>query len=85
MNEPLKFKLFSVYGQIKFKLFSVYGQILHKDVLLESFKRVKKNNGCAGVDKVSIKKFEEHLDENIEVILNELKNHVLNNNLILKP
>ena len=62
MNEPLKFKLFSVYGQI-----------LHKDVLLESFKRVKKNNGCAGVDKVSIKKFEEHLDENIEVILNELK------------
>lgn len=62
MNEPLKFKLFSVYGQI-----------LHKDVLLESFKRVKKNNGCAGVDKVSIKKFEEHLDENIEAILNELK------------
>lgn len=62
MNEPLKFKLFSVYGQI-----------LHKDVLLESFKRVKKNNGCAGVDKVSIKKFEEHLDENIETILNELK------------
>lgn len=62
MNEPLKFKLFSVYGQI-----------LHKDVLLESFKRVKKNNGCAGIDKVSIKKFEEHLDENIDEILNELK------------
>lgn len=62
MNEPLKFKLFSVYGQI-----------LHKDVLLESFKRVKKNNGCAGIDKVSIRKFEEHLDENIEIILNELK------------
>lgn len=62
MNEPLKFKLFSVYGKI-----------LHKDVLLESFKRVKKNNGCAGVDKVSIKKFEEHLDENIDLLLNELK------------
>lgn len=62
MNEPLKFKLFSLYGQI-----------LHKDVLLESFKRVKKNNGCAGIDKVSIKKFEEHLDENIDEILNELK------------
>lgn len=62
MNEPLKFKLFSVYGQI-----------LHKDVLLESFKRVKKNNGCAGIDKVSIKKFEERLDENIDDILHELK------------
>ena len=62
MNEPLKFKLFSVYGQI-----------LHKDVLLEAFKRVKRNNGCAGIDKVSIRKFEEHLDENIEIILNELK------------
>ena len=55
MNEPLKFKLFSVYGQT-----------LHKDVLLEAFKRVKKNNGCAGVDKVSIRKFEEHLHENID-------------------
>lgn len=62
MNEPLKFKLFSVYGKI-----------LHKDVLLEAFKRVKDNKGCAGVDKVSIKKFEEHLDENIDMILNELR------------
>lgn len=62
MNEPLKFKLFSVYGQI-----------LHKNVLLDAFRRVKRNGGCAGVDKVSIKKFEEHLDENIEIILNELK------------
>ena len=62
MNEPLKFKLFSVYGKI-----------LHKDVLLEAFKRVKANKGCAGVDRVSIKKFEEHLDENIEMILNELR------------
>ena len=62
MNEPLKFKLFSVYGQI-----------LHKDVLLEAFKRVKKNDGCAGIDKVSIKKFEEHLDENVDLILHELK------------
>lgn len=62
MNEPLKFKLFSVYGKI-----------LHKDVLTEAFKKVKKNKGCAGIDKVSIKKFEEHLEENIELILNELK------------
>ena len=62
MNEPLKFKLFSVYGKI-----------LHKDVLTEAFRKVKKNKGCAGIDKISIKMFEENLDENIELILNELR------------
>lgn len=62
MNEPLKFKLFSVYGKI-----------LHKDVLTEAFRKVKKNKGCAGIDKVSIKVFEENLDENIDLILNELR------------
>ena len=62
MNEPLKFKLFSVYGKI-----------LHKDVLTEAFRKVKKNKGCAGIDKVSIERFEENLDENIELILNELR------------
>ena len=62
MNEPLKFKLFSVYGKM-----------LHKDVLTEAFRKVKKNKGCAGIDKVSIERFEENLDENIELILNELR------------
>lgn len=62
MNEPLKFKLFSVYGKL-----------LYTDVLLEAFEKVKSNNGCAGVDKVSIKKFEEHLDENINILLTKLK------------
>lgn len=62
MNEPLKFKLFSVYGQI-----------LHKNVLLSAFKRVKENDGCAGIDNVTIKDFDKHLDENIELILSELK------------
>ena len=55
MNEPLKFKLFSVYGQI-----------LHKNVLLSAFKRVKENDGCAGIDNVTIKEFDKHLDENID-------------------
>ena len=60
MNEPLKFKLFSVYGKI-----------LHKDVLKEAFRKVKKNKGCAGIDKISIKKFEENLDDNIDLISNK--------------
>ena len=55
MNEPLKLKLFSVYGQI-----------LNKKVLLEAWKHVKANKGCGGIDKVSIKDFDENLDLNIE-------------------
>lgn len=62
MNEPLKLKLFSVYGQI-----------LNKKVLLEAWKHVKANKGCGGIDKVSIKDFDENLDLNIESLLQELK------------
>ena len=63
MNEPLKFKLFSVYGQI-----------LHKKVLEEAWKRVKANNGCAGIDKMTVKKFEKDSDKYLDEILGELKN-----------
>lgn len=62
MNEPLKHKLFSVYGQI-----------LNVKILKEAWKRVRRNNGSGGVDKVTIKRFEENLDENIEKLLTELK------------
>ena len=62
MNEPLKLKLFSVYGQI-----------LHEKVLIEAWKHVKANKGCAGIDKVTIRKFEEQLDENINELLQELR------------
>lgn len=62
MNEPLKLKLFSVYGQI-----------LHKNVLMEAWKHVKRNKGCGGIDKISIKDFEKNLDERIDELLNELK------------
>lgn len=62
MNEPLKFKLFSVYGQI-----------LHKKVLEEAWKHVKANKGCGGIDKISIKDFEKNSDEYLETLLNELK------------
>ncbi len=62
MNEPLKLKLFSVYGQI-----------LNKKVLLEAWKHVKANKGCGGIDKVSIKDFDENLDLNIVSLLQELK------------
>lgn len=62
MNEPLKHKLFSVYGQI-----------LNEKILKEAWKKVRSNNGSSGVDRVTIKKYEENLEENIRTLLAELK------------
>ena len=62
MNEPLKQKLFSIYGQL-----------LSYRRLEEAWKQVKANHGAGGVDKVSIKDFEEHSEQYLNEILNELK------------
>ena len=62
MNEPLKHKLFSVYGQI-----------LNEKILKEAWKKVRSNKGAGGVDRVTIEKYEENLDENIRNLLTELK------------
>lgn len=62
MNEPLKHKLFSVYGLL-----------LKEETLRKAWKKVKENKGCAGVDKVSISRFERDEEENISQILSELK------------
>lgn len=62
MNEPLKHKLCSVYGLL-----------LKEETLRKAWKKVKKNKGCAGVDKVSISRFERDEEENISQILRELK------------
>lgn len=62
MNEPLKHKLFSVYGQI-----------LNRKTLLKAWKHVKANKGAEGIDKVTINDFENHLDENIDELLQSLQ------------
>ena len=62
MNEPLNHNLFSVYGQL-----------LNKKKLLEAWKRVKINHGSGGVDGKTIESFDEELDENIEGLLQTLK------------
>lgn len=62
MNEPLKHKLFSVYGQI-----------LNEKILKEAWKKVRSNKGSGGIDRVTIEKYEENLDENIKNLLTELK------------
>ena len=62
MNEPLKFKLYSVYGKL-----------LYEKEIRKAYQSVKANGGCAGVDRVTIRKFDENLDENIAAILHELQ------------
>ena len=62
MNEPLKHKLFTVYGQL-----------LNTKVMNEAWKHVKANKGCAGVDKVSVRKFDENSERYIEEIIGELR------------
>lgn len=62
MNEPLKFKLHSVYGQL-----------LVPRKMNDAWLQVKRNNGCGGVDKISIKDFEKKSDVYIDEIISELR------------
>ena len=62
MNEPLKLKLFSVYGQL-----------LNTKILKEAWKKVKANRGSGGIDGETIKEFEKEEDKHIEEILQTLK------------
>ena len=65
MNEPLKQKLFSVYGSL-----------LSYRRLEEAWKCVKANHGAGGVDKVSIEAFDKNHEAYLNEILNELKTKI---------
>ncbi|MBN1348589.1 hypothetical protein JXJ21_04205 [candidate division KSB1 bacterium] len=41
--------------------------------MLKALKAVKKNRGAAGIDKVSIKMFEQNRDENFTRLMNDLE------------
>ena len=56
----------------KFKVHSLTGRIT-VELMQKAFKAVKKNRGCAGIDKVSIKMFESNLDENLISLMRDLK------------
>lgn len=62
MNEPLKHKLFSVYGQI-----------LNERILRDAWEKVRANRGAGGVDRVTIERFEGRLDENVNSLLADLR------------
>ncbi len=61
MVEPLKIKHHSLTGRINSKL-------MH-----EAFRAVKRNKGKAGVDRVSIEMFAQHLEQNLEALMRDLK------------
>ena len=62
MNEPLKFKMHSLYGQI-----------LRDRALSQAWRQVKANKGSGGIDNETIETFGENEEENIMALLEELK------------
>jgi len=43
----------------------MFENICKLEILQSAFKKVKRNKGCAGIDKVSIKKFDKHLNQHL--------------------
>ena len=58
---------------LKLKWHSLYGQILQDRKIAEAWKQVKANHGSGGIDGVSVEEFTKHEEENLEELLNELK------------
>ena len=56
----------------KLKVHSLTGRIT-EELMLKSFKAVKKNRGAAGIDRVSIAMYESNLSENLPSLMRELK------------
>jgi RNA-directed DNA polymerase len=56
----------------KFKVHSLTGRIT-MELMKKAFKAVKKNQGAAGIDKVSIQDFEKNLEENLSELMRVLK------------
>lgn len=56
----------------KRKVHSLTGRITSK-LMNEAWRNVRRNRGAAGIDKVSIRMFEQNLDANLERLMRELK------------
>lgn len=55
------------------KWFSLIDKVYRKDNLAAAFGRVKRNRGAAGVDHVTLKMFELHLDDNLDKLSRQLR------------
>lgn len=62
MNNPMKLKYHSLYGQL-----------LRDRVLMNAWKKVKANRGSGGIDGVTIKEYAKNEQENILKLLEKLK------------
>lgn len=56
----------------KIKVHSLTGRITSK-LMFEAWRAVRRNRGAAGIDKVSIRMFEQNLDANLDRLMRELK------------
>lgn len=55
------------------KYYSLYGHLLNKQLLHTSFEHIKSNKGSAGIDRQTLRAFEENLNEELNTLLLELK------------
>lgn len=55
------------------KYYSLYGRLLSHERLENGFKKVKSAKGAPGIDGQSVKDFAENLEENIVILLSELR------------
>ena len=60
--------------ELKMKWHSIYGQILFDRKLMSAWKQVEENKGCGGVDKETIDTFKADEERKILELLQELKN-----------
>ena len=59
--------------ELKHKMHSVYGQILVQRKLMSAWQQVKDNKGSGGIDGVTIDSFKANEEENISNLLAKLK------------
>lgn len=58
---------------LKHKWHSVYGQILNKKILNRAWLQVKKNKGAGGIDGVTLEDYEKKLESNLDDLLSRLQ------------
>lgn len=60
--------------ELKMKWHSIYGQILYDRKLMSAWKHVEENKGCGGIDHETIETFKANEERKILQILQDLKN-----------
>lgn len=59
--------------ELKFKWHSIYGQILFDRKLKTAWEKVKNNNGAGGIDGETVQSYESNEDENLRKLLQKLR------------